>query len=330
MADPMRLGIVGCGNHMYEFLASCLKWAPPNVIAAACDTDPQRLARFTAFYATGQAYADAREMLQRERLDAVIVAAGHAANFAICKAALEAGVNVFVEKTPVASTAEARELAEIQARSGKALMVGFNRRFMTAYMLAKEIADRPEFGPVRMYNSQFHANPYRSDAHYRVNHVVHHLDLARFLMGEIALTHVDKIFLDDRRVGYSISFKSLEGGIGVIQSASLLNELYPMERLELVGDGRNIAVENVKSLVYNRPPKSRKETFGPFALEEGGDALVWNPSHGYYPRFSHHGYENELHYFLSCLHDGRTPEPGIADSVKTMALLDDLDRLTTA
>jgi predicted dehydrogenase len=328
MADPLRLGIVGCGNHMYEFLASCLKWAPPNVITAACDVDPARLARFTGFYATGKGYTDVRDMLGQERLDAVIVAAGHAANFDICRAALEAGVNVFVEKTPVASSAEARALAQVQARSGKALMVGFNRRFMTAYMLAKEITTRPEFGPVRMYNSQFHANPYRSDAHYKLNHIIHHLDLARFLMGEIALTHVDKVFLDDRRVGYSISFKSPEGGIGVIQSASLLDELYPMERLELLGDRRNIVVENIKSLVYNRPPKSRKETFGRFALEEGGDALVWNPSHGHYPRFSHHGYENELNYFLGCVRDGKTPEPGIDDSLRTMLLLDDLERLT--
>jgi hypothetical protein len=34
----------------------------------------------------------------------------------------------------------------------------------------------------------------------------------------------------------------------------MLDEAYPIERLELVGSGRNVVVDSVKSLVYNRPP----------------------------------------------------------------------------
>jgi predicted dehydrogenase len=268
------------------------------------------------------------DLLAKEQLDAVIIAAGHQQNFKLIRAALEAGVHVFVEKTPCNSTEEAEALATLQTRSGKALMVGFNRRFMTGYAMAREVSGRPEFGGIRMYHSQFHATPYRSDEFLRVNHIIHHLDLARFLMGEIDLTHVDKIEIDDRRVGYNISFRSDQGGIGIIQSASMLDEIYPMERLELVGDRRNIVVDNVKSFVYNRPPVSSKQSYEPFAIGDAGDALVWNPSHGYYPRYSHHGYENELRYFFDCLEAGKMPQPDIHDSLKTMRLLDQLDRMT--
>ncbi|WP_454857387.1 Gfo/Idh/MocA family protein [Rhizobium binxianense] len=321
-----RVGLIGCGRHMYEFLLSALKWTEDAEVVAACDIDAGKLTRLSRIYNVPGLYTDLGDMLARERLDVVIIAAGHQQNFTLIKAALEAGVNVFVEKTPVNTTGEAKSLADIRRKAGKALMVGFNRRFMTSYAMAKEVSSRPEFGGIRMYHSQFHATPYRSDEFLKVNHIVHHLDLARFLMGELELTHVDRLFIDDRRVGYNISFRAEKGGIGIIQSASMLDELYPMERLELIGDRRNIVVENVKSFIYNRPP-APKQNYRLFTIDSEGDALVWNPSHGYYPRYSHHGYENELRYFFECLAEGRTPDPDIEDSVKTMELLDQLEAL---
>lgn len=318
-----RVGLVGCGRHMFEFLAGALKWTEAAQVVSACDIDPEKLSRISRIYNIPGLHIDLGEMLAREDLDAVIIAAGHHENFALIKASLEAGVHVFVEKTPCANTQEARELAGIRQASGKALMVGFNRRFMTGYAMAREVSSREEFGGIRMYHSQFHATPYRSDEFLRVNHIIHHLDLARFLMGELKITHADRIQIDDRRVGYNISFRAEGGGIGVIQSASMLDELYPMERLELIGDRRNIVVDNIKNFVYNRIP-APKQNYEPFAIADTGDALVWNPSHGYYPRYSHHGYENELRYFFDCLNKGSLPEPGIEDSVMSMELLDQL------
>jgi predicted dehydrogenase len=319
-----RVGIVGCGRHMYEFLLNALKWTEDAQVVAACDIDVEKLNRIARVYNIPSQYTDIREMVDKEQLDALIIAAGHQHNFPLIKTGLEAGVDVFVEKTPCNSTQEATELSAIQRRSGRSLMIGFNRRFMTGYSMAKQVASRSEFGGVRMYHSQFHATPYRSDELLRINHIVHHLDLARFMLGEIALTHVDRLKIDDRRVAYNISFRAETGAIGTIQSASMLNELYPVERLELIGGGRNLIVDNIKSFVYNRS-SSVKQDFQPIELTHDSDALVWNPSHGYYPRYSHHGYENELRHFFDCLRKGASPEPGIEDSIKTMELLDDLE-----
>lgn len=326
MVDQFRVGLVGCGNHMFEFLLGSLKWTPNAQVVAACDIDPAKLDRLQRVYNVPGRYTEMTAMLADEKLDAVVTAAGHENNAALVRAALEAGINVFVEKTPCLSSEEALALVEAQKRSGKALMVGWNRRFMTSYAMAHEVSQRAEFGPIRMYHSQFHTTPYRSEAFFKINHVIHHLDLARFLMGEITLTHVGRVALDDRRVGYNIAFEAENGGIGVIQSASMLDEIYPMERLELLGNGRNIVVDNIKSFVYNRPPTSKKEAFSPFSIEDSGDALVWNPSHGYYPRYSHHGYENELRHFFDCLASGMPPQPDIADAAKTLQLLEDMEK----
>jgi myo-inositol 2-dehydrogenase/D-chiro-inositol 1-dehydrogenase len=105
-------------------------------VVAACDIDPAKLDRLARFYNVPGLHTDIGDMLAKERLDAVVIAAGHQQNFPLMKAALEAGVHVFVEKTPCNDTAEAKALAELQRKSGKALMVGFNRRFMTGYAMA--------------------------------------------------------------------------------------------------------------------------------------------------------------------------------------------------
>jgi predicted dehydrogenase len=327
MDNQLTIGIVGCGGHMYEFLYNCLKWVPNVSVAAVCDIDESKLYRFTAMYNIPNRYTDYNEMFAKESLDAIIVVINETRHFAVAKAAMLAGINVFVEKTPSNSTQEAEELASIQEQTGKTTMVGFNRRFMTSYALAKEISERPEFGDVLMYQSQFNTSSYRNDAFFKCNHIIHHLDLARFLLGELELTHVQRVAVSEQMVGYTISLRSEKGAIGTIQSGSLLDEQYPMERLELIGNRRNVVVDNVKSVVYNRPPSHPKDKFKPYALNDGGDALMWNMSHGQYPRFSNHGYEDEIHYFLTSIREGRKPEPSIADSVKTMKLLDQLEAL---
>ncbi|TBL79096.1 Gfo/Idh/MocA family protein [Paenibacillus thalictri] len=331
MDNKLRIGIVGCGRHMFEFLYNCLRWAHPVSVVAACDIDEKRLDKFTGHYNIPTRYTDFNDMFEKESLDAILCVINPAMHYEVCKAAMLAGIDVFVEKTPCVSTTQAEELLQIQRQTGKTTMVGFNRRFTTSYVMAKQISESPEFGGVHMFQSQFNASPYKSDADFKLSHIIHHFDLARFMLGEIKLTHAQRVILDDTightQVGYTISFQTEQGTIGSIQSGSLLDEMYPMERLELLGNKQNIVVENIRNFVYNRPPGTRREQFRPYNMVEGGDALVWNSSLGLYPRFSYYGYEDEIFYFIDCLTHGRKPEPNFEDTIHTMRLLDDLDAL---
>ncbi|MFC4242031.1 Gfo/Idh/MocA family protein [Gryllotalpicola reticulitermitis] len=320
-----RIGIIGLGKHTYQTWFNSLRWAPDHEVVCAVDIDPAKVEQFTRLYAVPASYTDHRAALAAEKLDAVIVQAGHAHNFEIIRDALTSGVHVFVEKTPVLSTAQADELIALQEQTGKWVMVGFNKRFTTGYVLAKKVTERAEFGDIATYHSEFHANPYDERA-FLLNHIIHHLDLARWYLGEIRIEYVRRHVAGDRLQAFVIAFMSESGAIGTIHAASMLDELYPMERLELVGMRRNVIVDNVKSVTYNRPAV-RKQDFEPFELDDSADALVWNPSHGYYPRNTDQGYENELFEFLRCIRAGIEPQPNLADSRRTLALVEDIDRM---
>jgi predicted dehydrogenase len=222
--------------------------------------------------------------------------------------------------------AQARELLEIQKKTGRYAMVGFNRRFATAYLMAREIIERQEFGRTAMYLAKYNSSEYKSDEYFVQNHLIHHLDIARFFLGEIKELQVAKIKLSDKKVGYHLMFTARSGAIGMIQSGSLQQEPFPMERIEITGDGRNVIIDNVKRLEYNRPG-GNKETVSGIRLEDGQDALVWNLNHGQSSGYGHIGYERELAYFIDCVQNQKIPEPNFEDILHTMEFCDRIKKM---
>jgi predicted dehydrogenase len=327
MSETIRLAAVGLGRHMREVLIPALVKGAPYELVGACDTDQDKVASFRRIFSVGAGFTDHREMFDAVALDAVLIAVGHDSNGPIIAEALRHGAHVFVEKTPVRTAGEADELTELARSVGRQVMVGFNRRFMDPYAQARRLAAAPAFGGVRLFQSQFHAGPYGEDA-FIVNHVIHHFDLARFLLGEVDITHASRVRVGERMDAYTISLASRApaGGsgpraIGTIQATSLMDARYPVERLELVGVGGNIVVDNLGDVVYHPPTTSDGTPVGGAVAVPGSR---WEPSKHRPPHRNLAGYEDELAEFLDAVRAGRRPEPDLADARRTLDLIDQL------
>ena len=331
VAEPVRLAIIGCGDHAYETLAPQLRWAPDNRLVAIADPRQDRLDRFSRFFRVDREYRDYRDLLADGGIDGVIVSVGHDEHPVIAEDAMRAGCQVFVEKSPCANAQQARHVAQVQEETGRWTMVGWQRRFMPAFTMAQEITRRPEFGRIHMFQSQINAGPYRDEDFYLVNHVVHHLDLARYFMGTIEIAQVQRVTFNTNMFGCTISFRSAAGGIGTIQSGAFLDQSIPTERTEILGNNRNIVVESFRHMRYNRPSNGQRSDGSPAGLVDSGDSLSWDQRHRFDPRTTYRGFEDEIHYFVSRVADGQMPSPDIADSIETMRLLDDVtERLKAA
>src|SRR6516225_7383749 len=121
--DKINVGVVGCGywgpNH-----ARNLNSLPDCDLRAVCDQDPRRLAHLKTLYPQLECYTTFDEMLERAKLDAVVIATGVKSHFCLTKRSLEAGLHTLVEKPMASSAAECTTLIDLAASKGLVLMVG--------------------------------------------------------------------------------------------------------------------------------------------------------------------------------------------------------------
>ena len=80
-------------------------------------------------------YADYRELLAKEKLDAVSLALPTVLNPEVTEAAMAAGCHVIAEKPIAASLADGERMAACARREGRMLMTAENYRYMASYTL---------------------------------------------------------------------------------------------------------------------------------------------------------------------------------------------------
>lgn len=318
----VKLGLIGLGDHMYYRLYPMTDRLPVT-LTAVCDRDEEKCRRFTTRYMVNRVYRDMEEMLDQEELDGVLCAGNAGLHFQAAQSCMRRGISPFVEKTPCETYQQAIKLRELEQQTGCFTMVGFNRRFATAYQMAKELISRETFGKPMLYMAKYHSSPYASDEYFLLNHVIHHLDLARYFMGEIREIHGEKIIIDKKRVGYHIRFITQQGALGFLETSSLQQEDYPVERVEITGYGQNVIVDNVKHLEYNRPV-SDKRVLSPI-LEDAGALKGWNLNLGHSSWYSHYGFERELQHYIDAVRGVIEPTATFKDVVGTMKLYQELE-----
>lgn len=132
----VRFGVIGAGmmGTIHARIGQELLY--PELIAVA-DVDVRR-AQALAEPAGARSYEDFQEMLEREELDAVIVATPETLHRDAVVLAAERGCDVFVEKPLAAELGDADAMLEACARKGVKLMVGYILRFEPCYAKIKE------------------------------------------------------------------------------------------------------------------------------------------------------------------------------------------------
>lgn len=328
-----KLAIIGCGDMVYNFIYEYTKTLDTRLEAIVDNEENSH--RFTRMYAAEKIFTDYREMLDQAPPDlALVFPSDETKQFEITKACLFAGADVLCERPICHSEAEGEELCELQEKTGHFVMPRYNRRYMPVYSSVKRILKSVEFGRAYMYSSSFHAGPYASEQKLITNHISHHLDLARMLLGEINLLYLRRIAEDGRRVGFNIVFESAGGTVGNIQSNSFLCGDYPMERVEISGNYRQIIVENVRHLSYNQPAvylDSSDDSFsgnsGAVDLLSPGGTKILNMNYAQLDNYTFYGFENMLKEFVRCAGKRIKPDQDMPDALKTYRLIQSLETM---
>jgi predicted dehydrogenase len=156
--EIIRIGVIGAGKHARANIFPSLKLLQQSV-ACVCSQHLDRAESAASEFHAGRAYRDYSKMIEKEKLDAVIVATGiqHARIVEDC---LKAGLHVFVEKPLGLNPQEAQSVAVAAQASGKIVLVGFNKRFAPTYARLKQlIQDQETLGEVLSLQGMFAIGP---------------------------------------------------------------------------------------------------------------------------------------------------------------------------
>src|SRR5262245_26376878 len=128
----IRVALVGLGKMGLSHLAM-LRAHPDVDLVAVCDTFGLLLGGLNK-YAGLKTYNDYNELLEKEPLDAVVIATPSRFHGAMVKAALDRNLHVFCEKPFCLDVAEGRSLAELARSKGVVNQVGYHYRFLGTFM----------------------------------------------------------------------------------------------------------------------------------------------------------------------------------------------------
>lgn len=136
----LRLALIGLGTMGRNHLRVLIDREDVEVVAVA---EPDPLARERGTGASGaRGFADTDSLFREERVDAAIVATPTTAHRAAARAAIAAGVPLFVEKPLAGTVEEAQEIVDLAADAGVPLQVGHVERFNPAVSaLSERLAD---------------------------------------------------------------------------------------------------------------------------------------------------------------------------------------------
>jgi predicted dehydrogenase len=127
----IRLGLIGCGAKATAHVQQLLKRTDCRVVAL-CDVDPRQLAKLAAVVAAaGPApftTTEARTLLARADVDAVLVATPNHWHALLTVWACQAGKDVYVEKPMSHTVWEGRKMVEAAARYTRIVQVGTQYR----------------------------------------------------------------------------------------------------------------------------------------------------------------------------------------------------------
>lgn len=259
----IRVGFIGCGGHAYRNVYPTFDYAPIDLIAV-CDLMPDRAEAYRKRFGAERAYTDYKEMLKKEKLDAVFVVLnfdknGHPLYPKIVPDILEAGLPVWMEK-PLAYTAEEGErLLELEAKTGQIVQVANKRYFYPAYVKAKQIIDRESFGAPVSVTGRYPLTltPYQEDIGTRTGlhwflDICHPMSGIHLLMGDVK----EMLFTEHQPSGNTQTiFKFKSGAIGTLHLTSTQASSGPLERTEVIGNFENVVVDNGMRLIYYRGKK---------------------------------------------------------------------------
>lgn len=310
----LRGAVIGCG-FFGNIQIEAWRRMPDVELVAACDPVLER-----AQAAAPRAYTDAAGMLDRERPDFVDIATRPDTHLELVRMAVQRGIPCIVQKPLAESMEQAREMVRLVEQLGVPVMVHENWRWQPWYREVKRRITAGEIGQPLTYCFRIRQRdglgeqPFPNQPYFRemprlliYETLIHPMDTARFLFGEIASVqafarrHNPRIAGEDRAVVLMNHTSAVDG---VIDGSRYTNPVPPGPAM---GDSIFEGTEGVLRVLANGEVYAGAELLTRHATDTGykGDSVRAVQQH-----------------FLDCLRAGVPFETGVREYLGSFAAVE--------
>ena len=319
----MSIGVVGLG-YWGPNLARNFDRLPGAELRWICDASDEARAHVAAQLPRARPSADLDELLGDSELDAVAIATHVPSHAALAQRVLEAGKHCFVEKPLAQSVAEAEQVAQAAADSGRVVMVGHLLEYHPGVDKLKEIADAGDLGDIHyIYSNRLNLGKLRADENALWSLGAHDVSVVLRLAGEEPTeVHAHgESYMRDGVEDVVFCYLRFPSGLAAHMHLSWLDP-HKERRFTVVGSRRMATFDDMeidrKVTVYDKGFDQDFQSYGEYIARSGD---VWSP------RVSNEEpLRIECGHFVDCVREGREPRSGVEAGVRVVRVLEALQR----
>lgn len=180
----LQIAVAGVGG-WGKNLARNYYQIPDCSLKYICDLDRKKLEPLRLQLPGTTLTTSFEDLLRDAGVQAIVVSTPAPTHYPLCKAALEAGKDVYVEKPFVLGVAEAEELIELAERRDRIIMVGHLLEYHPVITKLKHMIDSGELGRIYyIYNQRVNLGTVRGDENALWNFAPHDISSVLYLVGK--------------------------------------------------------------------------------------------------------------------------------------------------
>ena len=152
--EKIQFGLIATGNRGRGLLGAFQKCGAQCV--ALCDVYEPHLSEARGMVANDcDTFTDYRRLLEKKGLNAVVIASPDHQHKPMLMAALEAGLDTYLEKPLSMSLADSEEMVRTRWRTNRVVQIGMQRRSMNFIRQAKKLVDDGTLGKISMVKAMW-------------------------------------------------------------------------------------------------------------------------------------------------------------------------------
>ncbi len=332
-----KLGVVGLGEGR-SIMSAALnsnRWK----LVRVCDLNQEVCVRREQEFCFPDWTTDYRVLLEDPEIEVIAIYTPDQLHLKHVCQALEAGKHVICTKPLLPSLEGAKELIEVQNRTGKKVFVGQSSRFFEPMIKQREDYDKGRHGDIETVESHYITDgrwflekewSRQKGFSWMYGFMIHAVDLVRWYLPNVTevagfgrSSKNNAVYELETWDSMRFILRDAEGRIATVAGSYTLPVFE--ERVE---PSISCVVRGTKGTTRAEYPNLRYHTH---FEREGSTTKAMDYRHDYYFRFegnSHHAgeYQNYIEYFAKCLDQGVTPLPDVNEAVHTLALMEAMKR----